>query len=154
MGFTGSFIFFPFRNCCTESVAMKTTVIMVMLGSFVQSSPVQTSELANEDTQFACSAEEVTRCNKVLAAAAGTCTALMGVSLDPHSACAWAACVSIQVGYVDTKCVRCVCEWIAGNRPRDGVQCDYCETCEEDADICEGFLTFNATVPFPNMIAN
>ena len=34
---------------CTE---MKTIVIMVMVGSFVQSSPVQTSELANEVVKF------------------------------------------------------------------------------------------------------
>ena len=90
---------------------------------------------------------------RILQAATSTCTAMIGIPLDQHTACVFAGCVIAQVEFANPMCAACACEWIAGNRPREESQCSYCDSCEADYHICENDLTFNATVPFPNMIA-
>merc|ERR1712037_315598 len=90
----------------------KTIVIMVMVGSFVHSSPVQTSELANEDTQSPCTQEQLRGCAVYLGTAVTTCVGLGLVPNDPISACAFSACVVVQVQLWDANCVPCACEWI------------------------------------------
>ena len=83
-----------------------------------------------------------------------TCVGMGLLPADPISACAFSACVIVQVQLWDANCVPCACEWIAANRPREEYQCDKCDSCEADYHICENPATFNATVLFPNMIAN
>merc|ERR1711953_280929 len=119
---------------CTE---MKTIVIMVMVASLVQSSPVQTSELANEDTQQLCTADQISRCTAYLTAAVTLCTNMGLVPVTPDTACLFAGCVIWAVHKTNPICEWCVCEWLRTVLPRENYQCSYCESCESDYHICE-----------------
>merc|ERR1711872_372490 len=90
----------------------------VMVASMVQSSPVQTSELSNEDTKRDCTQQQIRSCQVYLGAAVATCIGYGLVPTDPTTACAFAACVIAQVELADRECKYCVCEWIGGLRPR------------------------------------